>query len=132
MVNKWTKWNPIGFCTFLRHEGTWWTASCGHADWNQELLAIIDEFLRPDLDALCDISLSSFRTERLQTLWETIYDMEKDFKSNLDNNQFGAFHDFFDNIGKQRRGIEVAIKEATTSLEANLRYTHTSPINEKS
>lgn len=98
----------------------------------QELLAIVDEFLRPDIDALCNISLSSFRTEWLQTLSETIYDMEKDFKSNLDNNQFEAFHGFFDNIGKQRRGIEVAIKEATMSLGANLRYTYTSPISEKS
>ncbi|KAH6632985.1 hypothetical protein C7974DRAFT_452112 [Boeremia exigua] len=125
LIARWTKpadWKPISFYTFLRHEGAWKTPSCGRADWNQELLALANESLRPDFDALCDIGLKSFRTERLQTLSETLYDMEKDIKSNLDSNQFGAFHDFFDNLGKQRRGVEIAIKEATATLETKLRH----------
>ena len=119
-VSRWTKWNPLDFSIFLRHEGAWNTASCGRADWNAELLDAADELLRPDLDTLCDIGLTAFRTERLQTLSEALYDMEEVFKSNLDTNQFGAFHDFFDNIGKQRTETEVAIKEASNSLETNL------------
>ena len=84
------------------------------------MLDAADELLRPDLDTLCDIGLTAFRTERLQTLSEALYDMEEEFNSSLDTNQFGAFHDFFDNIGKQRTETEVAIKEASNSLETNL------------
>ena len=71
-VSCWTKWNPLGFYTFLRHEGAWKTASCGRANWNAQLLDAADELLRPDPDALCDISLTTFRTERLQTLSEAL------------------------------------------------------------
>jgi hypothetical protein len=109
---KWSKYNPAGFHAFLRHQGSWKTVRCPRADWNQDLLDIAEEHLRPALDSLCDNGSKLLQEELAPNVVDLLEQMGSEVRTCLDSNQHGAFREFFENMQKYSKDVEVTLKLA--------------------
>jgi hypothetical protein len=112
LCTKWSKYNSAGFLAFLRHEGSWKTAKCPRADWNQDLLELAEVHLRPALDNLCDNGAKLLQEEMTQHVVDLLEQMGSDVRACLDSNQHGAFREFFENMQKYGKDVEVTLKLA--------------------
>jgi len=112
LCTRWSKYNPAGFYAFPRREGSWKTAKCPRADWNQDLLGIAKEHLRPALDNLCDNGSKVLQDEMTQHVVDLLEQMGSDVGACLDSNQHGAFRDFLENMQKYGKDVEVTLKLA--------------------
>ncbi|CAO2655790.1 Nn.00g045930.m01.CDS01 [Neocucurbitaria sp. VM-36] len=124
LCDRWAEFNACGYRSFLRHEGAWKTNACGSADWNKSLLRVAAKDLDPMFDELCDKGLNRLQLELSQTLSDIMDEMERQVKANIDVAQFPAFRDFFDNIRKQKKDIEMTIKQSTKKLASDLQNLH--------
>lgn len=122
LCSRWTTWNASGFSSFLNHEGAWQTTKCGKADWNQELIEAAEDLLRPALDNLCDKSSNHLQESLTQTFSDLLDEMRSNIRGLLDTNQHVAFRDFFENMQKQGKDVEVTLKQACKTLTSDIQY----------
>lgn len=117
---RWCKYNSSGFSSFLRHEGAWKTAKCPRGDWNQEMLDIMEDHLRPALDHLCDKSSMVLQEELTQNVSDILDQMGCELRAYLDTNQHTAFAEFFENVRGYGKDVEVTLKQVCKEFAAEI------------
>ncbi|KAF1922570.1 uncharacterized protein M421DRAFT_96727 [Didymella exigua CBS 183.55] len=97
-------------------------AKCPRADWNQDLLDIAEEYLRPVLDNLCDTESKALQEEMTQPVVDLLEQMGSDIRACLDSNQHGAFREYFENMQKYEKDIEVTLKLACKKYGSEVQH----------
>lgn len=117
---RWSRYNSSGFLAFLKHEGSWKTTRCPQADWNQDLLDVMEEHLRTAFDTLCDKSSNILQEELVDISSDQLDGMRNSLKASLDTNQLSAFAEFFENIRRHEKEIEIALKHTCKAFGVEL------------
>ena len=120
LCTRWSKSNGSGFLAFLKHEGAWKTSKIPQADWNQELLDVLEEHIRPAIDNLCDKSSIALQEELAQNVAEVFDQLRSDLRMTLDTNQHGAFAEFFENMQRHGKEVTIVLKRECKALAAEI------------
>ena len=81
---------------------------------------MLEEHLRPAIDNLCDKSSNALQEELAQNVADMFDQLRSDLRLTLDTNQHGAFAEFFENMQRHGKEVNVVLKQECKALAAEV------------